>query len=506
MTLFETDIMNKADAWIAGHRGELVEDIKKLVRIKSVNDAGSDVEPYGQGCRDVIDRALEICAGYGFETKNHGYRCCTAILPGTGEGAEQRINADAESRAGAGTGQRAGSGTGQRAGTIGIFNHIDVVPEGNDWTFPPYEPFEKDGYVTGRGSSDNKGPSVASLFTLRCLRDIGVTLKHDALLFLGAAEEVGMDDVGYFLENNPAPKFSFTPDSMYSVCHGEKGILCARFARNIAGGNLVSFKGGQITNSVADRAEAVIKGVSLEAARKAVSGYDKVTARVCDDVSKLCGGDVKILISAVGVAKHAAFPDGSVNAIQLLARVLSEQSLATGPALSAMKFIASAFADNYGAGLDIASEDDVSGATSCIGGLAWMDGSVYHQDINVRYAIKTDVAQLRRNLSTKCAENGFTLTLFNDSKPCYTPADSPLVLAMDRAVGEFYGDRFKPYIMGGGTYARKLPNAVGFGPETDEHAGPFNGAHQPDEAVSIDVLLNAIKINLLALIRLDALL
>jgi succinyl-diaminopimelate desuccinylase len=302
-----------------------------------------------------------------------------------------------------------------------------------------------------------------------------------------------MDDVAYFLARNGAPKFSYTPDAPYSVCYGEKGVLQARFSRDLAGGNLLDFKGGPVTNAVADRASALLTGVCPEKAKAALAAYKDIRAEAEGDL---------VRVHATGIAAHAAFAEESVNAIQTLALALSEQKLVTGPALEAMGFIASAFADIYGTGLDIAFEDDISGKTSCIGGMAFMEGTVFTQDINVRYAIKTDVEDLRRKLEACCAGHGFRVTMFHDSRPSYIPRDKPVIGVLDGCVAEFYGDRFSPYVMGGGTYARKIPNAVGFGPGTREKT-PFGGAHQPDEGVSIDNLLTAFRVYVLALLRLD---
>ncbi|MCL2058464.1 MAG: Sapep family Mn(2+)-dependent dipeptidase, partial [Oscillospiraceae bacterium] len=319
MNAYETHLMERVDRWVNAHAQAMAQDVMELVRYRSVSEKNADVKPYGRACRDVVDRAAAMCAGYGFNVRNHDYRSCTALLKG---------NTDEQ---------------------IGIFGHLDVVPEGNDWTFPPFEPFVRDGYIAGRGTSDNKGPAVAALYAMRCLRELNVALNHSVLLFLGAAEEVGMDDVVHYIENNKAPKFSFTPDSMYSVCYGEKGVLNARFARDVAGGNLVAFNGGHVTNSVADRAVAVISGFSLTDVQKAVAGYGDITAREAEDNNGGTKGLGRCVeLTAVGVARHAAFPEGSVNAIQRLALALSEQGLVTGAALGAMQFIAGALADNWG--------------------------------------------------------------------------------------------------------------------------------------------------------------
>jgi succinyl-diaminopimelate desuccinylase len=466
MTSEEKSLIGRAGEWIDARAGDLVEDIKKLVSIKSVNRRDEVVKPYGQGCHDVVDAVMSLCAGYGFDARNHEYYCCSALLPG--KTAEQ----------------------------IGIFAHLDVVPEGNDWSADPYTPYVKDGFIIGRGTADNKGSVVTSLYVLRCLRDLGLPLKHSVMLFMGCAEEAGMDDVAYFLARNPAPKFSYTPDAAYSVCYGEKGVLQAQFSRDLAGGNLLSFKGGQITNAVADRASALLCGVGLERAKEALAAYKNISAGAEGDL---------VRVNATGIAAHAAFAEESVNAIGILALALAEQRLVQGPALEAMNFIASAFADIYGTGLDIAFEDDISGKTSCIGGMAFMEGTVFTQDINVRYAIRTDVEDLRKRLEARCAEHGFKLSFFHDSKPAYTPPDSPVIGVLNDCVAEFYGDRFSPYIMGGGTYARKIPNAVGLGPGTREKT-PFGGGHQPDEGVNIQNLLTAARVYILALLRLDGIL
>lgn len=62
------------------------------------------------------------------------------------------------------------------------------------------------------------------------------------------------------------------------------------------------------------------------------------------------------------------------------------------------------------------------------------------------------------------------------------------------------GERQEPYVMSGGTYARKVPNAVGFGPGLPKDLtvlGLPEGhgeCHQPDESQCIDTLFQAWKV------------
>jgi succinyl-diaminopimelate desuccinylase len=61
--------------------------------------------------------------------------------------------------------------------------------------------------------------------------------------------------------------------------------------------------------------------------------------------------------------------------------------------------------------------------------------------------------------------------------------------------------------MGGGTHARVMPNSVGFGmalPNTKNIFGEGRGLyHQPDEALHIPSLLEAIKIYILSIYGID---
>ena len=134
------------DQWIEAHKEQMLEDICELIRIRSVSayDPNSPERPFGEGCAKVLLRALELCERRGFRTRNYDFYCGTAVLPGT------------------------------TSSSIGIFNHLDVVPEGNGWSFDPFSPFVRDGVLFGRGSMDNKGAAVTSLYMMMCLRELAI--------------------------------------------------------------------------------------------------------------------------------------------------------------------------------------------------------------------------------------------------------------------------------------------------------------------------------------------
>ncbi|MFY9296142.1 MAG: M20/M25/M40 family metallo-hydrolase, partial [Caldicoprobacterales bacterium] len=51
---------------------------------------------------------------------------------------------------------------GQGSETLGILAHLDVVPEGEGWTYPPFGGEIHDNKIYGRGAIDDKGPAMAA--------------------------------------------------------------------------------------------------------------------------------------------------------------------------------------------------------------------------------------------------------------------------------------------------------------------------------------------------------
>jgi cysteinylglycine-S-conjugate dipeptidase len=82
--------------------------------------------------------------------------------------------------------------------TVLLYAHHDVQPPGpaEEWETSPFEPFERDGRLYGRGASDDKSGVVMHLATLRAFAGTPpVTLK----VFIEGEEEVGSAHLGHFL-------------------------------------------------------------------------------------------------------------------------------------------------------------------------------------------------------------------------------------------------------------------------------------------------------------------
>ena len=75
-----------------------------------------------------------------------------------------------------------------------VLLHSDTVPSGapSDWKFPPFEPFERDGKLYGRGVLDDKGPLAASFAALRLLKEHAPEIPGAFTFGAVGDEEVGI--------------------------------------------------------------------------------------------------------------------------------------------------------------------------------------------------------------------------------------------------------------------------------------------------------------------------
>lgn len=91
-----------------------------------------------------------------------------------------------------------------------FLGHSDVVPAGEGWDRPPFEPYVRDGRLVGRGATDMKGGLAAVLVALRALRTAGVELPGP----MGLACTVDEEDLGLGIRAYTAAGGRFP----YSAC------------------------------------------------------------------------------------------------------------------------------------------------------------------------------------------------------------------------------------------------------------------------------------------------
>ncbi len=462
----------QACALLDERREEFVRELMALVAIPSVSGEGTSDMPFGEGCFLALQEALRLGREKGLLAELYDNRVGRLAL-------------------------RSGPAD------IGLWGHLDVVPAGNGWTLSgPFEPVYRDGYVIGRGVSDNKGPTLGLLYLLACLKEAGIPLKKNFALYLGTDEEKGMEDVQHFTRYYEAPKYSIVADGPFPVCYAEKGILEARLVSvNPFTENVLEMEAGTVSNMVPDSARIVLRKT-----QQALSALEKLPESLSYTVEE----DV-IRITAKGRGGHTAHPQGTQNAIRLLTEALLAAEMLPEADLDILHFLNRVNEDVYGTTLHIRCEDDISGRLTCVGSTLCLRQGHADLGVNIRYPVKEREERLVDSIATTCAQYGFTMELVRISAPNHFPVNHPLVTGLTEVYAAHTGQSKPPFVMFGGTYARKLPNAIAFGPSfPDAPALPgklflpgHGGAHQADEALDVNALFDALKLYIKAIFFLD---
>ncbi|HZJ57502.1 MAG TPA: M20 family metallopeptidase [Clostridia bacterium] len=416
------------------YRGKLIKSTQELVAIPSVKGDPLEGKPFGEGINRALEYTLELGEKLGFLVGNvDGY----AGFIEFGQGSE----------------------------TLGILAHLDVVPEGEGWTYPPYGGEIHDNRIYGRGAIDNKGPALAALYAMKAVMESGVSVNKKVRLILGTDEESGWADMDYYFNKQSMPDFGITPDANYPVIHAEKGIvhieLCKEFngAGNGERSPILRVKGGSRANMVPDNCTYMLQGKA-----------DPINVK--------------------GVSAHGSTPAKGENAIAKALKDLWDRGLGNEPI---DKFIADLYKlvgmDTTGEGLGIKCRDDVSGDLTLNLGVIHVDSEVGKAVLDIRFPVEYTQGEILLKVHEKLKGTGIDVRVLHGQKPLHVPKDHFLVETLIRVYKEQTGEESaEPLSIGGGTYARALDTGVAFGAV---FPGRPELAHQKDEYIDIeDLVLN----------------
>ena len=461
--MIDVQLRTAVDEFVERNREALLADIKRLVDIPSVEGTPAPGKPFGEGPAAALEEALKMAAEMGLETNNcEGYMGWAQLK---GESDRQ----------------------------IATITHLDVVPQGNGWTADPFDMQVKEDWIIGRGVADDKGPSVLCLYALKFLKEHNIPLRYTVRALLGANEETGMKDVDYYLEHYPAPAFCFSPDAEFPLCNGEKGGFNGEIVSEPLGeGNLLEFTGGVAHNVVPDRASCLVK-----ADFQALQEREGITLEQENGAVRIRGW---------GKGGHAAMPQGTVNAIGLIVDYLLDNQLCTPKETAFLERLRKLHQATDGSGVGVAASDDAFDPLTIIGGMIVLKDGRLRQDLDSRFPTSITGQEIEARLN-QAFEGCGHVEGASWREPFYISADAEPIQALLKTYNEVTGEDAKPFTMGGGTYARHFPCAVSFGPERadtvlPEFGGPMHGAN---EAAQISRLLEALKIYILSLVRLQQL-
>lgn len=112
-------------------------------------------------------------------------------------------------------------------------------------------------------------------------------------------------------------------------------------------------------------------------------------------------------------------------------------------------------------------------------------------------------------LEDAARELGFSLEITQRNPGYYVPETDPMAVLLTDLYNSETNSDDRPYVMSACTYARLFEHGCGFGGGNPHEVKPFpaghGGAHGPDEAHSIPVLLRAVKLYILGIHAIDVL-
>lgn len=447
--------MEKLYGLIDGRREALIKDLQGLIRIPSVQGPARPGQPYGENVRRAQQYMLALAGAMGFPTHDMDGQVGWCEL---GQGQEM----------------------------VAVLCHLDVVPEGRGWTVPPFGGTVKDGRVYGRGAMDDKGPAVCALHALAALAEAGTPLRRRVRLIFGLNEETGCADMEYYLAHGgEKPVLGFTPDGEYPVINGEKGIINQVFTKTLRQTGpirLQSLAGGEASNIVPARCEARLSCHS--------DAMKAVMARRAPKVACMPTPD-GVSVTAEGVGAHGGTPEKGENAIGRLMLFLDTLPL-EGELKEAVAFLAHKIGLEWdGASLGLAQADDISGPLTFNLGVAGFSVNELTVQLNYRYPVTKAYEGCGPQVLAAFEGAGFRQTHLQHKGAIYMAPDSPLVSKLMAVYRAYTGRGDAPKAIGGGTYAKMMPNILAFGPV---FPGDEVREHKPDEYMEITRLMDNAKL------------
>lgn len=445
------------------YQDAFLKDLWTILKIPSIrNDADkSEYAPFGTEVKRALDCFLNFAKRDGFFAKDYNH-LVGKITYGKGEKA------------------------------LGIFGHLDVVPVGDGWQSPPFEPTLREGNIYARGVADDKGPLLAAYYGLKIVKDLGLPLKNEVQLLLGTDEENAWQCMDYYKAIEKMPDIAFSPDADFPVINGEKGI--SNFRLEFKGGGkgiweVISFHAGTRANMVPDHASATLRGKSLTRLSEAFSAFISQNEGL---EGHFYYEEDTLHLECTGKASHGMQPELGLNAGNYLASFLAEYDLGQR-ARSYFQFVKTYLHKEHdGKSFNLEMHHEIMGEVTVNTGILHYDENEAYAVLNIRYPLgQTHQAIYETLLSLKHPLALQAVVVLAAEAPHYVPCDDPLVKTLLAVYERQTGEKAREKSIGGGTYGKLIPRGVAYGAH---FPGREDSMHQKDEHMPLEDLIRAIAI------------
>jgi succinyl-diaminopimelate desuccinylase len=439
------------------NKQNMLNDLAELVSYNSVSKYNPEAEvyPFGKVTGDVLDSALKMFEREGLATTNVDY------YAGFGE-----------------------VGKGEKL--IGVLAHLDVVPAGEGWETDPFKMVEKDGKLFGRGTMDDKGPAIASLYAIKYLLEEKVELNKRIRLIVGLNEEAGSRGLAYYVKKEGHIDYGFTPDGSFPGIYGEKGHVGGLFS--VTNSKIIDINGGEAANAVCSKVTVVLeKAVDM---KKLSDFLNKNELRF-----ELKETDNYQLV-VYGTAAHASMPELGKNAISYLMLGLNEIGY-DDPLVNYYNQYFGIVTDGSKFGCKL---EDEFGALTFNNGRIYKENDKIYGTIDIRVPVTMESADIMKIMTSKLNDSYGSIETLEGGKPLFFDPKSPMVEALVSAYRDVTGDyENQPMVIGGGTYSKGINNCIAFG---GEFVGEDNHLHDVGEFIGVDRLLLQTEIYIKAILNL----
>ena len=461
----------KINKKIEEYTQDMINNISNLIKIPSISNEEITEEkmPFGKECNNALEYILNLGKELGFRTKNiDGY--CGYIEFGEGEE------------------------------LIGIIGHLDVVPaDEKDWKITkPFEPKVYENKIYGRGAIDDKGPTIAALYAMKVIKDIGKINKRVRLI-VGLNEEKSWKCINYYKEHEEIPVNGFSPDADFPCIYAEKSIIHPFIeGSNNKNGKIIIEKIDCQNNSlnvVPKYCECVlkIKDIDLD---KVIKDVQEIIKNNNFDIQVNQQNEERIELISNGISSHAAHPDLGKNAISQLILLINEVFKKYKIKNELIEFFAKYIGKDYNGNLLEINKKDESGELTLNVGKLYLKQEENKENIKIgidlRIPINTELEFVKNKFKEKVDEyEDLKLTFGGEVNKLLIPKDNKLIKTLTQIFNEITNKNEEPIAIGGATFARAFPNCVSFGANMPNEK---DLCHQADENIKIDNLIISAKI------------